>query len=363
MDDGTEYASGSQLRYGSAVRTALVLDARYAEHDPGPGHPECPARVRTILEVLASYRRDSLLRFAPRPATRAEIALNHDARHIERVAATASQSCFAFDADTPTCSRSFDTALLAAGGYLQLLDVIMAGEADNGFAFVRPPGHHAEADRAMGFCLFNNVAIGARYLRERHGLERVLVVDWDVHHGNGTQDSFYADAGVLFASTHQYPFYPGTGAATEVGTGVAAGRTLNVPLPAGCGDDEYVAAFETLIDPVARQFAPEFVLVSAGFDAHRRDPLAGMNVTEEGFRAMTRIVMRVAREHAAGRVAAILEGGYDMHALRTAVPAVIDELGGAMLDVPLASPHDRPGVLAPACAAQSRYWDLPRHLD
>ncbi len=343
------------------MRTGLVLDARYAQHDTGPGHPECPARIQAILDVLPSYRRPSLLRLEPRLATREEVALNHDPRHIERVASTAARPFSAFDADTPACSRSFDTALLAAGGYLSLLDTIMGGDADNGFAFVRPPGHHAGADRAMGFCLFNNVAIGARYLRARYGMTRVLVVDWDVHHGNGTQDSFFGDAGVLFASTHQYPFYPGTGAATEVGSGAAAGRTVNVPLPAGCGDDEYVAAFESLVAPVARQFRPEFVLVSAGFDAHRRDPLAGMNVTEAGFRAMTRILMRVARDHAAGRLAAILEGGYDLQALRTAVPAVLDELGGTTLDQPLSSPQETSGVLGPAHAVQSRYWDLPRY--
>jgi acetoin utilization deacetylase AcuC-like enzyme len=164
---------------------------------------------------------------------------------------------------------------------------------------------------------------------------------------------------VLYVSTHQYPFYPGTGAASEVGSGAAAGRTLNVPFPGGCGDDEYVAAFETVIAPIARQFRPEVVLVSAGFDAHRRDPLAGMGVTEEGFRAMTRVLMRVARDHAGGRLAAILEGGYDMGALRTAVPAVIDELGGASLDQPLATPQPRAGVLASVQSAQAPYWDLP----
>ena len=163
----------------------------------------------------------------------------------------------------------------------------------------------------MGFCLFNNVAIGAHWLRTR-GVGRILIVDWDVHHGNGTQESFYDDPDTLYVSTHQYPFYPGTGAAREVGRGAAAGRTLNVPLPAGCGDDEYVAAFTDLIDPVARQFRPEFVLISAGFDADYRDPLAGMQATDAGFRAMTRVLMRVADAHASGRVAAILEGGYDL---------------------------------------------------
>jgi acetoin utilization deacetylase AcuC-like enzyme len=346
--------------YSTDVKTALVLDRRYEAHDPGRGHPECPERVRVIFDALANYRRTGLDRLDPRPATSEELALNHDAAHIERVAATAERPRYAFDADTPTSSRSFETARLAVGGYLVLLDAIMARDAENGFAFVRPPGHHAEVNRAMGFCLFNNVAIGARYLRQRFGLERILIVDWDVHHGNGTQHSFEAEPSVLYVSTHQYPFYPGTGAAAEVGSGAAAGRTLNVPFPAGCGDNEYVAAFETVVAPIATQFRPDFVLVSAGFDAHRRDPLAAMNATEEGFRAMTRVLMRLAREHAEGRLAAILEGGYDMQALSQAVPAVLDELGGATIDRPLATPYPRAGVLDAVCRAQRPYWDLMR---
>ena len=311
-----------------------------------------------LRALLGDYRRAGLVPVAPRSATDDEIGLNHEPAHIAQVAATAGRPFFAFDADTPVCARSAETARLAAGGVLSLLDAIVAGEAENGFAFVRPPGHHAEADRAMGFCLFNNVAIGARYLRTRHGVGRILIVDWDVHHGNGTQHSFWDDPDVLYVSTHQFPFYPGTGAAREVGTAAAAGRTVNVPLPAGCGDDEYVAAFTELIAPIARQFAPAFVLISAGFDAHRRDPLAGMEVTENGFRAMARVLLGVAEEQAEGRIAAILEGGYDMTALRAAVPAVLDELAGTTLATPLARPMARAAVLEPARAAQRPYWEL-----
>jgi len=350
-------AAGAAV-YSQVVKTAVVVDRRYEDHDPGPGHPESPERIRTILDVLESYRRSDILVMQPRPATAGEIALNHDPRHIEHVAASAGRPVYSFDADTPTSPRSFVTALLAAGGYLTLLEAIMAADADNGFAFVRPPGHHAEADRAMGFCLFNNVAVGARYLRERYGVGRILVVDWDVHHGNGTQHSFYNDPDVLYVSTHQYPFYPGTGAASEVGSGAGTGRTLNVPLPAGCGDDEYLAAFETIIAPVAAQFEPAFVLVSAGFDAHHRDPLAGMNVTEAGFRAMARVLMRVACDHAQGRLAAVLEGGYDMQALRAAVPAVLDELGGARMGEALGTPCPRSGVLDEARRVHRDYWEL-----
>lgn len=340
------------------MRTALVVDRRYEAHDPGPGHPESPARIRAILDALAQYRRPGLITLAPRAATTEELALNHAPQHIARVAATAGRPFYAFDADTPTSSQSFETARLAAGGYLTLLDAIMAREVENGFAFVRPPGHHAEPDRVMGFCLFNNVAIGARYLRARFGIGRILIVDWDVHHGNGTQESFYADPDVLYVSTHQYPFYPGTGAAAEVGSGAAAGRTLNVPLPAGSGDDEYVAAFTEIILPIAAQFRPEFVLISAGFDAHRRDPLAGMTVTEEGFRAMSRLLVGLAATHAEGRIAAILEGGYDLRALQAAVPTVLDELGGAHTSDALATPEPRSGVLDPARTAQRPYWDV-----
>jgi len=340
------------------MRTGLVLDRRYEAHDTGAGHPERPERIRAIRDLMKQYRRDDLVELEPRLATDAELALNHDPTHVARVAETAGRPHGAFDADTPVCSESYATAALAAGGYLELLDRILARDVDNGFAFVRPPGHHAESDRAMGFCLFNNVAIGARWLRTR-GVGRILIVDWDVHHGNGTQDSFYDDPDTLYVSTHQYPFYPGTGAAHEVGRGAAAGRTLNIPLPAGCGDDEYVAAFTDIIVPVANQFRPEVVLISAGFDADYRDPLAGMQVTDDGFRAMTRLLMQVAAEHAEGRVAAILEGGYDLNALRAAVPAVLDELAGTTLAEPMRKPRPRGSVLEPARAAHAPYWELP----
>ena len=341
------------------MRTAIVVDRRYEAHDPGPGHPESPQRIRAIADLLASYRRDGLVDVAPRAATADDIALNHGAAHIERVEATAGRPFFAFDADTPTSARSYETALLATGGYLEILDAIMSGTVENGFAFVRPPGHHAEADRAMGFCLFNSVAIGARHLRARHGIDRVLIVDWDVHHGNGTQRSFYDDPSVLYVSTHQFPFYPGTGAATEVGAGEGAGRTVNIPFPAGCGDDEFVAGFTRVVEPIAAQFQPQFVLISAGFDAHRRDPLAGMQMTEAGYTALTRVLMRVANTHAGGRVAAILEGGYDLRALGASTAAVLDELGGRATDDAIATPRPHAGVLTPAVAAHRRYWDLP----
>jgi acetoin utilization deacetylase AcuC-like enzyme len=340
------------------MRTGLVIDERYERHDTGPGHPERPERIRMLRRLVDDYRRDDLVRLEPRLATTDELALVHDPRHIALVASSAAHEFAAFDADTRVSAASWETARLAAGGALAVADAVAAGDVDNGFAFVRPPGHHAEQDRAMGFCLFNNVAIAARHLQRAHGLERVLIVDWDVHHGNGTQHAFWDDPSVLYASTHQYPFYPGTGAASEVGEGEGAGRTVNVPLPSGAGDDELMAAFTTLLVPIADQFRPDVVLISAGFDAHRRDPLAGLAATEAGFRALTRVLLGVARRHAQGRLVAVLEGGYDLEALRATVPEVLDELGGRHLDEPLATPQPYARVLDAAVAAQRAYWDL-----
>jgi acetoin utilization deacetylase AcuC-like enzyme len=337
--------------------TAIVIDPRYTEHDTGPGHPERPARVATLLE-LTQHLGDDFQAVAPRPATGEELSLVHDPAYVEEVAKTRKRDRYAFDADTPTSPRSYETARLAAGGYLALIDAVMEQRERNGFAFVRPPGHHAERHRAMGFCLFNNVAVGAAYLRQRYGLDRMLVVDWDLHHGNGTQHMFERDPGVLYVSTHQYPFYPGTGAADEVGAGDGAGFTVNVPFPAGCGDAEYVDAFERLIVPIAQRYEPQFVLLSAGFDAHARDPLGAMQVTEAGFRALARMLLRVADESAQGRCAAILEGGYDLQAIRGSSAAVLDELRGSHEPLP---PHE-PSRMAPLVdhliKLHRSYWRL-----
>ncbi len=211
------------------LRTGMVIDTRYQEHNTGPNHPERAARIGTLLRLNEEYQREGLVRLAPRPASPAEIAYNHDPNHIGQVAATAQRDFYAFDADTPTSAQSYATACLAAGGLLTLLEAIMIKEVDNGFALVRPPGHHAERNRAMGFCLFNNVAIGAHYLQEKFGLKRILVMDWDLHHGNGTQSSFYRDKNVLYLSTHQYPYYPGTGAVEEVGAGDGEGEERRFP--------------------------------------------------------------------------------------------------------------------------------------
>jgi len=311
-------------------RTALLVDAAYSRHRNPPGHPERPERIEVLLPLAGADATggERLVPVRPRPATAEEILAVHRPSHLERVAASAGRRLTVFDADTSAGEDSFETALLAAGGVLEVIDAVVAKRVDNGFALVRPPGHHAESDRVMGFCLFNNVAVGAEYARRRHGLDRILIVDWDVHHGNGTQEIFWSDGGVMYVSFHQYPFYPGTGAAHERGEGAGEGATLNLPLAAGSGDAEVLEAFRSVVEPAARRFAPDMVLVSAGFDAHRDDPLASLTMTREGFAELARGVLGIAEDCCDGRLVAVLEGGYDLDALRACVDAVLAEMSG-----------------------------------
>jgi acetoin utilization deacetylase AcuC-like enzyme len=308
------------------AKTAVVVDPAYLKHAPGEFHPERPERIKVLLDLAASLDSVEFQLLSPRAATRAEIETCHSAEHFALVESTSRLNQFALDGDTITSRDSFGVSLLAAGGFVTLLDVIAAGECRNGFALVRPPGHHARPDHAMGFCLFNTIAVGAEHLKRAHKAQRILVMDWDVHHGNGTQEIFYADPSVLFISTHQYPFYPGTGAAREVGAGPGEGYTINIPLPAGCADGEYLGVFRDIIAPTVQKFQPDWILVSAGFDPHKRDPLAGMAVTEAGFAAMARALLRLADESAAGKIAFLLEGGYDLSALSVSVAAVLREM-------------------------------------
>jgi len=337
--------------------TAVVADARMLEHDPGRGHPERPDRLRVLLDYVAEAR--GLIRLGSRPASYDELALVHLPEHIARVAASAGRAGVAFDADTTTSSGSYEAARLAAGSLLVACEAVLAGEAANAFAVVRPPGHHAERDRPMGFCLFNNVALAAAWLRQR-GMARVAIIDWDVHHGNGTQHLFESDPDVLYVSTHQFPFYPGTGAAEEVGIGPGTGRTLNLPFPAGFGDAEYAHAFDQIIAPIVRQFSPDFVLVSAGFDPDYRDPLASMELTPAGFATMASRCLSLADETAQGRFAAILEGGYDLRALVEGVDATLTTMRGQSTAPPPATGAARNAdpVLARVRKAQSPYWRL-----
>jgi acetoin utilization deacetylase AcuC-like enzyme len=296
---------------------------------------------------------------ARRRATPDEILLVHTPGHIDTIASTAERPATMLDPDTFTSAGSFDTALYAAGGVLDLVDRVLAGEIDNAFAAVRPPGHHAESHRAMGFCLFNNIAVAAAYALARHGLERVMVIDWDVHHGNGTQEIFWNDPRVLFVSLHQYPFYPGTGAVDDIGGSDARGRSVNIPMTAGFGDVEWTAAFRRVVAPVGHAFAPQLVMVSAGFDAHAADPLAGMRVTEAGFAAMADEALAIAREHAGGRLVAVLEGGYDLAALEASVEAVLRRMTRPHPVEPKPAEAARfEAVFARVKKAQAAHWSL-----
>jgi acetoin utilization deacetylase AcuC-like enzyme len=308
--------------------TGLIYDPRYLEHDMGAGHPESPNRLRAIMQRLAqSGTAAKLTRIQPREAEDEWVTLVHQPGYVALLRQQAPpHGRISLDADTSMSPGSLTAAYLAAGGALAGVDAIMAGQVQHAFCAVRPPGHHAEADRAMGFCLFNNVAIAARYVQKRYGLQRVLIVDWDVHHGNGTQHSFDRDSSVLFFSTHQYPHYPGTGRATERGSGAAEGLTINVPMEAGEGDDEYRAVFQKVLVPAADAFQPDFVIVSAGFDAHRDDPLASMGLTEEGYADLTAIVAGIATRHCRGRLLSSLEGGYNLTALAASVERHIQSL-------------------------------------
>jgi len=319
--------SGGPAQAGP-LRTGLVYQELFLEHDTGKTHPEQPARLTAILRRLKETGMlPTLTLLEPSPAPLQWVETIHRREYLREV----QRGCefgqrFLHSPDTPVSARSYEVALLAAGGVLTAIDAVLAGRVRNAFCAIRPPGHHALPDRAMGFCLFNNVAIGARYVQQAHGLQRVLIVDWDVHHGNGTQAVFEDDPTVLYFSVHQHPFYPGTGNEDEQGFGQGGGYTVNVPLPAGCGDQEYLAALREVLRPKALAFHPDFVLVSAGFDAHEDDPLGGMRVTAQGFAQMTAVVREIAEESCRGRLVSVLEGGYDLEGLAVSVAAHISAL-------------------------------------
>ena len=309
-------------------KTGLVYDPRYLDHDMGAGHPESPNRLRAIMQQLGqSGTAARLTKIEPREAEDEWITQIHTPSYLAMLKSHApTNGRVSLDPDTSMSPGSLTAAYLAAGGALAAVDAIMSRQVDHVFCAVRPPGHHAEAERAMGFCLFNNVAIATRYVQKKHGLKRVLIVDWDVHHGNGTQHSFEDDPSVLFFSTHQYPHYPGTGRMTERGKGAGEGFTINVPMEAGEGDEAYCAVFQKSLVPEADNFKPDFVVISAGFDAHKDDPLASMGLTEEGYAVLTDIVADIAKRHAGGRILSSLEGGYNLTALAASVDRHIQAL-------------------------------------
>ncbi len=309
--------------------TGIVADRRYMDHDPGFGHPESPERLAAIYDMLdEADMKKRFLRIEPRKALVEELSRIHRHAYINRVAATAGMMYSALDFDTIASPDSYDAALLAAGGLMNAVDKVMDGAVRNAFAFVRPPGHHAETTASGGFCIFNNVAVAAAHARERYGLGRVLIADWDLHHGNGTQHSFYGDPGVLYFSTHQHPFYPGTGSAGELGIGPGEGYTVNVPLQRGQGDAEYLKIFKKILEPVAMSYRPDLMLVSAGFDICRGDALGGMDVTEQGFVNLTRVLMNIADRCCGGRLVFTLEGGYNHSMMARSARAMLLEMSG-----------------------------------
>ena len=304
----------------------IITSDRFADHLTPPGHPERLERAEVMQVVASEFRQRGGEVREPRPATEAELARVHDREYISLISETAGRAT-ALDADTFTSPESYDVALLAAGAAIECVEHVLGGSGRRALAMVRPPGHHAERNRAMGFCLFNSIAVAAAHARAR-GAARVAIVDYDVHHGNGTQWSFYDDPSVLFVSSHQYPYYPGTGAATETGTGRGVGFTVNLPMEAGATDADYELAYNTIAFPVLRQFRPELILISAGFDALADDPLGGMRLTADQFARLTATMCAIAEESCNGRVVAISEGGYDLGGFASCLRAVIPVLNG-----------------------------------
>jgi acetoin utilization deacetylase AcuC-like enzyme len=325
------------------TRTALVWSSEYTAHETG-AHPESPERIVALERALsAAGMFDDRLVLDPAPAPLEAILAVHTPQMVDRIQRAAHQGGAWLDPDTFVSPDSYDVALLAAGGACRAVDVVLGGEAPRAFALVRPPGHHAEPERAMGFCLFNNVAVAAEHALGQHGLERVAIVDWDVHHGNGTQAAFWRRPDVLFVSLHQYPFYPGTGSGAERGAGAGDGYTINLPLTAGGGDEVYEAAFEDVVVPALRAFAPDLILVSAGFDAHADDPLAMMRASTAGFGRLAAMLHEVALECCGGRLALALEGGYDLRALGDSVVETLRALDETGPHPPAPSPSGRGG--------------------
>jgi len=321
------------------MKVGLVYEPIYLEHDTGQ-HVENARRVAETIEVLEeSGVKQQLVMIHPRPASVEELSLVHSVEYVSQIESAARAGGGWLDADTVISPASYNVALYAAGGVMAATEAVMMGEVDSAFALVRPPGHHATQRRAMGFCLFNNIAVAAKQTMKDHHLDRVLIADFDVHHGNGTQEAFYNDPNVLYFSTHQYPFYPGTGRIEEVGAGEGEGATINVPLPAWCGDEEYLQVFHQILVPIAHRFQPRIVLVSAGYDPHWADQISLMQVSIAGFAQMVRILKELASELCQGRLVFTLEGGYHTLALAHSIKATLEVLlGKPEVDDPLGKP-------------------------
>jgi acetoin utilization deacetylase AcuC-like enzyme len=342
------------------MRTGIVKDWQYTEHNMGAFHPESPQRIEAIYKMIEKEITFPFLEIKPRPATEKEIQMVHFPSYVQAIKDTSGRERVILDPDTATSSRSYEISLLAAGGLLKAIDLVMEGKIKNGFALVRPPGHHAEGARAMGFCLFNNIAIGAEYLIKKHSLKRILIVDWDLHHGNGTQHSFQKRNDVLYFSAHQFPHYPGTGYWDEIGAEEGEGFTVNVPLAPGKTDEDYLFIFQKILSPITKAFKPEFILVSAGFDIYRNDPLGGMLVSEDGFGAMTWELLSLAHELCQDRLLFTLEGGYDIQGLQLGIKHVLLQLGaeGKQPEIKPKGSSSLQEELAPVFKIQKKYWPL-----
>lgn len=311
------------------MKTAIVHHPIYEKHDTGPGHPETAERYRTVIAALSSDESlwNSLVEITPEKANQGVVQSAHTKEHYKRVESAVVDGLDRLDADTTISMASFDAALFAAGGAIAAVDAVMQGDADNAFVAVRPPGHHATAERPMGFCIFNNVAVAAKYAQNKYKqIERVAIIDWDVHHGNGTQGIFYSDPSVFFFSMHQYPWYPGTGSRGETGQGKGLGTTLNVPMRAFTKARDQRSTFESAIEEVASKMTPDLIFISAGFDAHLADPLGQLQLEDPDFAAMTRVVKEWAADACGGRIVSCLEGGYNLQTLGETVRGHVAEL-------------------------------------
>src|ERR1700681_2066765 len=308
--------------------TAILADPVYKNHDPGSGHPKRPERYDAVVDALSTEGlMKSLGRIESRFATEDEIALCHSHSYIQKVKQEIAAGARELSTgDTQVGPQSLDVALQTVGGILNAVDAVIERKAQNAFCVVRPPGHHARPEQGMGFCIFNSIAIAARYAQRKHGLGKVLIADWDVHHGNGTQDIFYSDGSVLFFSTHQSPWYPGTGDAAETGDGKGKSCTINVPLPAGSGRSEIVGSFRQRLMPAAERFQPDLVLISAGYDSRIDDPLGRFRLSDDDFAELTAIMLEIAGQHAGGRLVSVLEGGYNLSGLASGATAHVKAL-------------------------------------
>ena len=308
-------------------KTGIVQDRRYLLHSAGIGHPESPQRLTGVYEMLDNPAMFwKFTQIGAREATHDEIAIVHAPSYINFIASTEGKDCVMLDPDTLTSPDTYSVAKLAVGGVCNAVDQVLSGEVDNAFAFIRPPGHHAGRENAAGFCVFNNIAVGAMRAILKHRLKRVMIVDWDLHHGNGTQSIFYKEPLVLYFSAHQYPYYPGTGSMQEIGQGKGEGYTINVPMQSGATDASYVNIFRKILEPVALEYKPQLILLSAGFDAYFKDPLGGMRITPDGFAALARILLNVADKCCKGRFVAVLEGGYHVAGLAKSAKNVLEEM-------------------------------------